>query len=112
MVDVSKLRRKGLGAPPSMDEASPNLSAPEAAPAHAESEPIREAEPTSTAAPHARIDGRSLRRSNRTLQFATRVTPEFDERIRAIAARDGLMLVELLERALDAYEATRNRGEL
>lgn len=107
MVDVSKLRRKGLGAPPTMDEASPNLAAPEAAPAHAESEPIREAAPTSTTAPHSRIDGRSLRRSNRTLQFATRVTPEFDERIRAIAARDGLMLVELLERALDAYEAAK-----
>jgi len=30
------------------------------------------------------------------------VSPEFDERIRAIAARDGLMLVEVLEKALDA----------
>lgn len=44
------------------------------------------------------------RRTNRTLQFSTRVTPEFDERIRAIARRDGLLLVEVLERALEAYE--------
>jgi hypothetical protein len=38
------------------------------------------------------------------LQFATRVSVEFDDRLRAIAQRDGLMLVEVLERALDAYE--------
>lgn len=108
MVDVSKLRRKGLGAPPTMDEASPNLAAPEAAPAPAERGPMRDAAQKSPAMqPPVRIDGRSLRRSNRTLQFATRVTPEFDERIRTIAARDGLMLVELLERALDAYESKK-----
>ena len=95
--------RKGLGAPPTMDEASPNLTAPEVAPAAREV--IREAAPAPTAP--ARIDGRSARRSNRTMQFATRVTPEFDGRIRAIADRDGLMLVEVLERALDAYEASR-----
>ena len=51
-----------------------------------------------------RIDGRTLRRSGRTVQFATRVSPEFDERVRRIALRDGLLLVEVLERALDAYE--------
>jgi hypothetical protein len=38
------------------------------------------------------------------VQFATRVSPEFDERIRQIAERDGLLLVEVLERALDALE--------
>jgi hypothetical protein len=98
MVDLSKLksRRSGLGAPPPIEDASPNLQAPEHAPAHA----------APSASPQ-RIDGRSARRSHRTLQFATRVSPEFDQRIRAIAARDGLMLVEVLERALDAYEASR-----
>jgi hypothetical protein len=97
MVDLSKLksRRSGLGAPPPIEDASPNLQAPEHAPAHA-----------APASPQ-RMDGRSARRSNRTLQFATRVSPAFDERIRAIAARDGLMLVEVLERALDAYESSR-----
>lgn len=59
--------------------------------------------------PAKRIDGRSARRSNRTVQFATRVTPQFDDRIRAIAQRDGLLLVEVLELALEAYEETKNR---
>ena len=54
----------------------------------------------------ARIDGlyASRRPSGRTIQFATRVSPEFDDRVRQIAMRDGLLLVEVLERALDAYE--------
>lgn len=94
---MATFKKKGLGAPPPMEEASPNLQAPEHAPAHA----------APTPASPQRMDGRSARRSNRTLQFATRVSPAFDERIRAIAARDGLMLVEVLERALDAYEASR-----
>jgi hypothetical protein len=91
MADVSKLKqaRRSLGAPPSMEEASPNLQAPEAAPA---------------VAVHKRRDARALRRTNRTLPFATRVSPEFDGRLRDIAERDGLKLVELLERALEAYE--------
>ena len=54
-----------------------------------------------------RIDGRSLRKSGRTLQFATRVSWEFDEKLREIAQRDGLKLVEVLERGLDAYEARK-----
>lgn len=94
MVDMSKLKRRSLPPPPAPDEASPNLKAPEHAPA---------AHPPLT----KRIDGRSARRSNRTVQFATRVTAEFDDRIRAIAARDGLLLVEVMERALEAYESSR-----
>lgn len=131
MADVTKLaaRRKGFGAPPSLDEASNNLSAPETAPATpaAVEQPSPEATPMKVApaaksrpapapAPRAksaaaepppaalRIDGRSLRRTNRTLTLATRVTPEFDARVRAIAQREGIMLVEVLERALDALE--------
>lgn len=88
-------KRRKLPAPPPMDEASPNLEAPEHAPAR----PV--------IPPHVRIDGRSLRRSHRTIQFATRVSPEFDERIRAIAQRDELLLVEVLEKALDAYEKAK-----
>lgn len=61
-----------------------------------------------TATPRTgRVDGRTLRRSGRTVQFATRVSPEFDERIREIARREGKLLVEVLEQALDAYEASR-----
>jgi hypothetical protein len=87
-------KRGRMPAPPAPDEASPNLEAPEHAPAP-------------PPPPATRRDMRSARRSNRTLQFATRVTPEFDARIREIAERDGLMLVEVMERALDAYEAKR-----
>jgi hypothetical protein len=54
-----------------------------------------------------RLDGRSLRKSGRTLQLATRVSWEFDDKLRHIAQRDGLKLVEVLERGLDAYETAR-----
>ena len=94
MADVSKLRKtrsSTLGNPPPPDEASPNLEQPEAAPATRKRV----------------MDGRTARRTNRTVQFATRVTPEWDERIRTIAQRDGLLLVEVLEQALDCYESTR-----
>jgi hypothetical protein len=52
----------------------------------------------------SRIDGRSLRRTNRVIPLALRVTPEFDNRLRTIAARDRILLAEVLERALAAYE--------
>ena len=59
--------------------------------------------------PRARRDGRTLRRTNRTIAFATRVSAEWDDRIRDIAERDGLKLVEVLEKALDAYEHGRRK---
>jgi len=37
------------------------------------------------------------------------VSPEFDNRLRSIAERDGKLLVEILEEALDAYENARQR---
>ena len=92
MADVSKLKQKParrLGPPPAVNEASENLSAPEVAPVA----------PAPVAAPQA-----TLRRTGRTVTFATRVSPEFDERIRDIAEEKGLMLVEVLEQALAAYE--------
>jgi len=51
-----------------------------------------------------------MRRSGRTVQFATRVSPEFDDRVRQIALRDGMLLVEVLANALDAYEQSRKRS--
>lgn len=98
MADVSKLKQKParrLGPPPAVDEASGNLSAPEVAPV---------APPVAAPQVKARRDGRTLRRTGRTVTFATRVSPEFDERIRDIAEEKGLMLVEVLEQALAAYE--------
>ena len=121
MADLSKLRRRNtLGAPPPLEEASQNLQTPEIA---SVVEPLAEVprraapsrEPASTQEvappppPHqqVRIDGRSLRKTGRTLQLATRVSWEFDEKLRYIAQRDGLKLVEVLERALEAYEEAR-----
>ncbi len=118
MADASKLkglRRSGLGAPPPPEEGRTDL-APEpllAAPPVAEPAPAAARPPHRTdAAPPAagRMDGRTMRRSGRTVQFATRVSPEFDQRIRRIAMRDGMLLVEVLERALDAYEASRKEA--
>ena len=48
---------------------------------------------------------RPNRATGRTEQFATRVTPAFKEKVRDLTYRDRLKIVELLERALDAYEA-------
>src|ERR1700733_951034 len=101
MADVKNLRRqKTLGAPPPIEEASQNLTAPEVAPPP----PAQQAMSGPAGEAVQMRDGRSLRRTGRTLQFATRVSPEFDMRLRQLADRDGLLLVEVLERALDAYE--------
>ena len=104
MADVSKLKaRRTLGTPPSLAEASRNLDRPEISGEPRDligGIPVRLRQPTG----EPRIDGRSMRRTNRTVQFATRVTPEFDRRVRAIALEEGLLIVEVLERALQAYE--------
>jgi hypothetical protein len=112
MADLTKLkRRSSLGAPPSLAEASPNLEAPETAPPVSPVRRIAVVRPVAARAGEGvpRRDGRSARRSGRTLQFATRVSPEFDNRLRAIAERDSKLLVEVLEEALDAYENSRQR---
>lgn len=103
MANVSKLKKRGgLGTPPALDEAATSLMAPEVAPAPLERSPaVTVAE---NAVPYVRRDGRSARKTNRTLAFATRVTPEFDEEIRNIAEEQGLMLVEVLEDALEALK--------
>ena len=122
MANLSKLKRRNtLGDPPPFEEASQNLQAPEialvvTAPAalpHVEAVPARQPvgeQQDDTQPPRDaqyRMDGRSLRRTGRILQLATRVSWEFDDKLRRIAQRDGLKLVEVLERALDAYEAAK-----
>lgn len=124
MADITKLKRRNtLGAPPPPEEASRNLSAPEIAPVVALEPttqspiavtPLRRLQGAGKGeerANHgqARLDGRSLRKSGRTLQLATRVSWEFDDKLRQVAQRDGLKLVEVLERGLDAYEAARKK---
>jgi hypothetical protein len=107
MADVTKLKRRStLGAPPA--EASENLEAAETAPPPTPRRPTAALPPTAPAGQgHVRRDGRSARRSGRTLQFATRVSPAFDQRLRAIAERENKLLVEVLEDALAAYENSK-----
>lgn len=101
MADLSKLRRRNtLGDPPPIEEASQNLQTPEIAAEVTEPAVLPREE-------YHRIDGRSLRKTGRTVQFATRVSLEFDDKLRRIAQRDGLLLVEVLEQALEAYEEAR-----
>lgn len=111
MADLSKLKKRSLGAPPSADEASENLTAPEIAPVpsaaivankQAIKQPARNPEPEAP-----RIDGRSLRKTHRTVQLATKVSPEYDAKLRMIAQRDGLLICELLEKSLDSYESRK-----
>ncbi|HCT5345680.1 TPA: hypothetical protein OT027_005159 [Klebsiella quasipneumoniae] len=119
MADASKLKTKrargGLGVPPGPDEVATSLNAPEIAPAVAATDvQIQQADlspvhhdPVGTQTvteAYTRRDGRSARKTNRTLAFATRVTAAFDQEIRDIAEREGLKLVEVLEKAVEAYK--------
>jgi hypothetical protein len=87
MADLSKFKKKNLGTPPSLSDAGDNLSAPEIAPVDDDY-----------------IDGRTKRKTGRTEQLATRVTAEFHKKVKMLAARDELKIVELLEKAIDLYE--------
>ena len=100
MADLSKLRRrKTLGDPPPVEEASQNLQAPEILGTADEPELPREE--------RRRVDGRTLRKTGRNVQLSTKVSPEFDDKLRHIAQRDKLLIVEVLELALEAYEKAR-----
>ncbi len=87
--------KKRLGAPPALDDTADVLKAPEVAPSAPEPSAGRRGR---------HEDGRSARRTGRTVQFATRVSDEFDKRFRQVAKRDGLLLAQLLEKTLEAYE--------
>ena len=115
-VDAAKLKglsRRGLGAPPR--EGMPELAG-EGARDHAEqpviAEPTRDVAPPkpslpaiavpAAGEPRAIVDGRTLRRSGRTVQLGTRVTQEFAVDLRADAAAANLLIVEILEEAVAA----------
>ncbi|KKF38622.1 hypothetical protein SJZ84_20550 [Hafnia paralvei] len=111
MADASKLKAKrsrgSLGTPPGPDEVATSLNSPEVAPSPLP-EVAEHQSPVNVLSkveiPYVRRDGRSARKTHRTLAFATRVTPEFDNEVRDIAEREGLKLVEVLENALEAYK--------
>ena len=90
MNDWQKLKRHKLEVPPTLAETTSNLQMPEV---------IGE-----------KVDKRTLRKTGRTEQFATRVSKEWLEKVKAIAEKEGLKLVEVLERALECYERqSKNR---
>jgi len=62
------------------------------------------ASPSAQGSPYRRMDGRTMRKTNRTLQLATKVKPEFDDALRTIALDEGILIVEVLERSLDLYQ--------
>jgi len=98
MADASKLKflKKTLGHAPTLEEASDNIYSPEIAPAADYSN-------------HStRIDGRSMRRTNRTVRLATSVTPEFDYTLRKIALEKNMLLSEVLEEALKLYQLNKD----
>jgi predicted DNA-binding ribbon-helix-helix protein len=52
-------------------------------------------------------DKRTLNKTGRIHQLGTRVRKEFLKKLRKIARQEKLKYVEVLERALDCYEAHR-----
>ncbi len=101
MAEFKKIAKRRLPPPPPPEDASTTLQEPEVAPAAVT--------PARTVSEQRKIDARTLRKTGRTIQFATRVTEKFDRQFRAVAKRDNLMLATLLELALEAYENRLNK---
>ena len=129
MADMSKLkRRNSLGDPPPPDAAGQNLAAPEVAPPAEQQRVVAfRSTPPPTAAPEIeeeleheaprprkpakarRIDGRSLRKTGRTVQFSSRVSEKWDMLLRETAKSEQVLLVEILEKSLDMYVAAKSK---
>lgn len=84
MNDWQKLKKRKLEVPPSLSETTSNLQLPEVV--------------------GEKVDKRTLRKTGRTEQFATRVSLEWLEKVKGIAKKENLKLVEVLERMLESYE--------
>jgi hypothetical protein len=54
-------------------------------------------------------DGRRLRRTGRDVPVNFKVRPEWKQRLYNLAEAQGVAMVEILERALDAYERETSR---
>jgi hypothetical protein len=85
-----KLKKRKLEAPPTLIESTSNLQLPEV---------IGE-----------KVDKRTLRKTGRTEQFATRVSKGWLEKVKGIAEKEYLKLVEVLERMLESYEKGQKTG--
>jgi hypothetical protein len=89
----NKKRNSSLGKPPLENDYSNNLKAPETA-------PLEEGSYDE----YKKIDGRTARKTNRTIQLATRVSPEFDREIRQMALKENILIVEVFEKLLQEYK--------
>ena len=87
MNDWQKLKKRKLEAPPTLDETTSNLQLPEVI--------------------GDKIDKRTLRKTGRTEQFATRVSKEWLGKVKGISEKENLKLVEVLEKSLECYEKHR-----
>ena len=92
-----------LETPPLAEDIRGNLDAPEIAPANKQT---MHGFDVGVDAPKElrKIDGRSRRKTGRTEAFATRVSPDFKERLDRVAEKTGMPYCEILEIALRNYE--------
>jgi hypothetical protein len=65
----------------------------------------RETRPLASADRH-----RLAKPSTKRRQLNLKVTPEFHERVSALARNDGVAMVELIERAVEAYARAKETG--
>lgn len=88
MADFSNLKKKNrLGLPPQASEIKNNLQLPECLDVADD-----------------QIDRRTLKKTGRTHQLATRVKFEFYKRVKRLALDNDITIAELLEKAIDSYE--------
>lgn len=88
-------RRNRFGEPPpAQTDIRKNLAEPEVAPSADHGASMDD----------IKSDGRTLRVTGRTIQFATRVHPEWKAKLYRLSQQTKLMYVEILERALEAFE--------
>jgi hypothetical protein len=87
MNDWKKLKKRKLEVPPTLDETTSHLQTPEVI--------------------GGKIDKRTLRKTGRTEQFATRVSKEWLIKVKEIATQENLKNVEVLEKSLECYEKHR-----
>jgi hypothetical protein len=104
MADASKLKRFG-SPPPSIDEAredlipGPLVAEPKEVETPTPTQPqVRHPEPQLEIEDYERIDGRTLRKTGRTIPFSTRLNADTDRLIRRIAGKHGILIAEVVER--------------
>lgn len=88
MADFSNLKKKNrLGFPPQASEIKNNLQLPESHDVTADL-----------------VDGRTLKKTGRTHQLATRVRFDFYKKVKRLALDNDITIAELLEKAIASYE--------